>query len=230
MLRELPLRERLWIEVPAMLNQRIWTCALPVLLLTGGCGDSLGPDEIEDGNEDDDCTLAAFPSASITLDAQVGDWSGVEPFASDPRGDDSPDFTGDDIRALYVGQASGDLFVRIDLWEDVNTNFGNGPPDEEYGRYEIDILVAGAPDDMSIGIAYDKDRGEWSVGHNGANSGLTPAALVGPTFAAVAGSVIEFRAPFTLVGDPSLFSELWAKSLTTDALELDVVGKVCTSG
>jgi hypothetical protein len=46
----------------------------------------------------------------------------------------------------------------------------------------------------------------------------------------VAGSVIEFRAPFTLVGDPSLFSELWAKSLTTDALELDVVGKVCTSG
>ena len=100
-----------------------------------GCGlsdegglapDEDGPAQDEDGL--DDCLLPAFAEASITLDAQVGDWAEVAPFALDAQGDDSPQFTGDDLRAVYLAQSSEDLFVRVDLWEDVNTNFGNGLP------------------------------------------------------------------------------------------------------
>ena len=42
------------------------------------------------------------------------------------HGGDSPQLTGDDLRAVYVAQSSEDLFVCVDLWESVNPNFGNG--------------------------------------------------------------------------------------------------------
>ena len=195
---------------------------VPVLIVCVGCGLSVDPDQ-------DDCLLPAFSDASITLDGQVGDWSGVEPLALDPQGDDSPQFTGDDLRAVYVAQTSQDLFVRVDLWEDVNTNFGNGPVDEENGRYDIVLDNVGPFPVIHVGIAFDIDRGEWSVGHNGSNS-IVPDGLEGPTFVAVVGSIIEFGAPLSLIGNPSGFTEIRAAALTTAAQELDQVGQSCVSG
>ena len=115
---------------------------------------------------------------------------------------------------------------RVDLWEDVNTNFGNGPPDEEYGRYNLLLNSVGSFPHLDVGIAFDSDVGEWSVGHNGANS-VAPDGLEGPTFVSVAGSVIEFGLPLTLIGNPSGFTEVMAESLTTNADELDQVGRAC---
>ncbi len=215
---------------------------LPVLIVCMGCGlsdddgfapddDELAPDEdgpAQDEEGLDECLLPAFPQASITLDAQVGDWAGVAPFALDEQGDDSSQFTGDDLRAVYVAQSSEDLFVRVDLWEDVNRNFGNGPPDEEYGRYNVLINSVGSFPHLVAGIAFDRDVGEWSVGHNGAN-GVAPDGLEGPTFVSVAGSVIEFGVPLSLIGNPSGFTEVLAASSTTNADELDQVGQACVS-
>ena len=198
----------------------LWLVTLPVLIVCVGCGSSV---------DEDDCRLPAFPDASITLDGQVGDWAGVEPFALDAQGDDSPQFTGDDLRAVYVAQSSEDLFVRVDLWEDVNTNFGNGPPDEENGRYNLRLDNVGPFHDLNVGIAFDVDRGEWSVGHNGANSSA-PSGLEGPTFVSVAGSIIEFGVPLSLIGNPSGFTEVRAEALTTLAQQLDQVGQACVSG
>ena len=79
---------------------------------------------------------------------------------------------------------------------------------------------------LDVGIAFDSDVGEWSVGHNGANS-VAPDGLEGPTFVSVAGSVIEFGVPLTLIGNPSGFTEVMAESLTTNADELDQVGRAC---
>lgn len=151
------------------------------------------------------CPLPAFAEASITLDGQVDDWAGVEPLALDAQGDDSALFTGDDLRAVYVAQSATDLFVRIDLWDDANTSFGNGPAaDSEDGRYNILLNNDGPFPNISIGIAFDLDLGEWSAGHNGSNSSV-PSGLEGPNFVAVAGSIIEFGVPLSLIGNPSGF-------------------------
>ena len=119
-------------------------------------------------------TIRAFyrrlPPRALRSMGLVDDWAGVDPLALDEQGDDSPLFTGDDLRAVYVAQSSQDLFVRVDLWETVNTNFGNGPVDEEYGRYNIVIENVGSFPRIDLGIAFDVDAGGWSVGHNGASS------------------------------------------------------------
>ena len=185
-----------------------------VLLLCLGCDAGIGPDGDANGDEDDlTCSLPAFASANITLDGEVGDWAGVDPFEVDEQGDDSPDFTGDDLRALYVAQSATHLFMRLDLWENVNTNFGNGPIDEEYGRYALELASDAPIDHMFLGIAFDRDGGVWSLGHNGA-SAEAPAGLEGPSFVSVAGSVIEFGASLDLIGDPSVFTEVRAESAT----------------
>jgi hypothetical protein len=207
-------------------SRPLWCVLLPVLIVGVGCEPLLDPDgEVRE----DDCFLSAFSEASISLDGQVEDWAGVEPLATDPQGDDSPQFTGDDLRAVYVAQTSQDLFVRVDLWENVNTNFGNGPPDEEFGRYAIRLNNVGSFPSMSVGIAYDSDRGEWSAGHNGASTGV-PIGLEGPTFVAVVGSVIEFGVPLSLIDNPAGFTEVRAETLTTTAEEMDQVGQACSSG
>ena len=133
-------------------------------------------------------------------------------------------FTGDDLRAVYVAQSSQDLFVRVDLWETVNTNFGNGPVDEECGRYNIVIENVGSFPRIDLGIAFDIDAGEWSVGHNGANWQV-PDGLEGPTFVAVVESVIQFGVPLSLIGNLSGYTEVQAEALTTDAVQLDEVGR-----
>ena len=172
------------------------------------------------------CRLPAFSVASITLDGQVGDWAGVEPLALDEQGDDSPQFTGDDLRAVYVAQSSEDLFVRVDLWENVNRAFGNGTiQDREDGRYHIRLKNVGPFPEMEVGIAFTK--AQWSVGHNGASSGV-PDGLEGPTFVAVFGSVIEFGAPLSLIGNPSGFTEVRAEAYSLAAAQvLDQVGRAC---
>ncbi len=81
---------------------------------------------------------------------------------------------------------------------------------------------------MMIGIAYDQDIGEWSVGHNGASTGV-PSGLEGPTFVAVVGSIIEFGIPLSLIGNPSGFTEVRAEALPTGAQESDEVGQACVS-
>ena len=132
-------------------------------------------------------------------------------------------------RALYVAQSATHLFMRLDLWENVNTNFGNGPIDEEYGRYALELASDAPIDHMFLGIAFDRDGGVWSLGHNGA-SAEAPAVLEGPSFVSVAGSVIEFGASLDLIGNPSVFTEVRAESATTDDQELDGIGKTCVPG
>ena len=209
---------------------RLRLLVFPILILFVGCDSFSGPDGDEDAGEpfDNTCLLPPFAAASITLDGLVDDWAGVDPLALDEQGDDSPLFTGDDLRAVYVAQSSQDLFVRVDLWETVNTNFGNGPVDEEYGRYNIVIENVGSFPRIDLGIAFDVDAGGWSVGHNGASSQV-PDGLEGPTFVAVVESVIEFGVPLGLIGNPSGYTEVQAEALTTDAVQLDEVGQACVA-
>lgn len=76
-------------------------------------------------------------------------------------------------------------------------------------------------------ITLDGQVDDWAgVGHNGSNSSV-PSGLEGPNFVAVAGSIIEFGVPLSLIGNPSGFMEVQAEALTTAAQELDQVGLAC---
>ena len=145
-------------------------------------------------------------TATITVDGDPADWSGIDTLVSDPQGDDSPAYTGDDIQALYIAKDSDNLYVRMDLWDSVNTNFGNGPSPNE-GRYVIRIDNDGPFKSMHLGIAYDQASSQWSLGYNGSSSGL-PAGLEGPDFVGVSGGVIEIELPLVTIGYPSNYSQI----------------------
>ena len=145
-------------------------------------------------------------TATITVDGDPTDWSGIDTLVSDPQGDDSPAYTGDDIQALYIVKDSANLYVRMDLWDTVNTNFGNGPSPSE-GRYEIRIDNDGPYNSMHLGIAYDQASSQWSLGHNGSSSGV-PEGLEGPDFVGVSGGVIEIELPLATIGYPSNYSQI----------------------
>ena len=59
------------------------------------------------------------PVASITVDGQRQDWSGVPPAATDRQGDDPSRFSGADAKALCIAQdvSRATLYVMLDFWD-----------------------------------------------------------------------------------------------------------------
>lgn len=147
-----------------------------------------------------------IPTQTITVDGNPTDWSGITALATDPQGDDSPSFTGDDIKALYISSDADHLFIRMDLWDNVNTDFQNSPPPYD-GSYSICIDNNGPYREMDLGIAYNSNLSQWSLSYNGSSTGV-PAGLEGPDFVGVSGNIIELRIPLNLIGNPSQYNQI----------------------
>jgi hypothetical protein len=107
-----------------------------------------------DSGGDSTCTQVPLPTAAIVVDGNSGDWAGIAAAITDPQGDDSPAYTGDDIQALYIAKDAEHLYVRMDLWKNANQSFGNGPPPGD-GRYEIHVQGDTMTHYFEFGIVYD---------------------------------------------------------------------------
>jgi hypothetical protein len=151
-------------------------------------------------------TELVIASRTITVDGIATDWSGIAVLATDPQGDDSPSFAGDDIKALYIARDATNLFIRMDLWDNANLNFQNSPPPYD-GRYSIFIDNIGPYPYMELGIAYDSYAAQWSLGYNGSSSDV-PLGLAGPNFVGVSGNIIELKIPLNLIGNPSQYNKI----------------------
>lgn len=151
-----------------------------------------------------------IPNATITTDGATGDWQGVSPMAGDWQGDSSPAYTGDDIRALYIAKDVDNLYLRLDLWENVNPAYGNGPAPNA-GRYSFHLPNNGPYPYLYVSVAHDASTTEWSMGYNGSNGPNTPLSLQGPQLVGVNGGVIEARVPLSSIGSPSTFSRVHAE-------------------
>lgn len=163
--------------------------------------------------------IGAFGDSSVVIDLEIPirtidvdgfaatDWSGINPFITDPQGDDSSAYTGDDIRSLYIAKDVDYLYLRMDLWDEANTNFQNGPPPND-GKYVFQIENNGPYGYLELGIAYDMINNQWSLGHNGSNGGNVPEGLEGPDFVGVNGKIIELKIPFNLIGNPTQYYEI----------------------
>ena len=151
-------------------------------------------------------TALTIPTATITVDGNTTDWNGISALATDPQGDSSTSYTGDDINALYGAKDSTNLYIRMDLWENANTNFWNFPSPNN-GRYAFEIKNNGSYNQLYLGVAYDSNISQWSVGFNGSN-GSTPSTLQGTSFVGVSGSVIELKVPLADIGNPTAFDSI----------------------
>ncbi len=159
--------------------------------------------------ESPDIVQIDIPTKTINVDGNPDDWSGINVLVTDAQGDDSPSYTGDDIKALYVAQDTENLYLRLDLWDNVNTNFGNGPSPNE-GIYQFSVNSDGPYDRMQLGIGYDYAISQWSLGYNGSSSDV-PQGLEGPGYIGVSGGIIELKLPFALIGTPSNYSGIEAE-------------------
>jgi hypothetical protein len=159
-----------------------------------------------DGDSDSNaCLQVTIPIATITVDGDITDWVGIAPALTDPQGDDSPGYTGDDIQAIYLARDTEHLYLRMDLWENVNWDFGNGESPYE-GRYVFTIQSDGPYSDLFLGIGYEVfGCRQWTLGCNGSNGERTPADLQGPEFVGVRNNVIELRLPFAIIGNPTSY-------------------------
>jgi hypothetical protein len=118
--------------------------------------------------------------------------------------------TGDDIQALYVAKDDDNLYLRLDLWENVNPAFGNGPAPYA-GRYSFHLPNNGPYPHLYVSVAHDLSTTQWSMGYNGSNGPSTPLSLQGPQFVGVNGEVVEARVPLSNIGSPSTFSRVRAE-------------------
>jgi len=149
------------------------------------------------------------PSANIIVDGNTSDWSGVEVLAWDWQDVFAPDFPGADIQALYLARDAANLYLRLDLWENANPNFGNAP-DPYRGRYSFRIINNGPNPDLFLSVA--GGYLQWSLGFNGSNGSGTPALLDDrPDLVGVNANVIEVKVPFWIIGYPTEFNRIYAE-------------------
>ena len=153
-----------------------------------------------------------IPAAPILLDGDPLDWAGIAPVAGDWMNDDLLGYSGADLEALYVARSVDNLYLRLDLWDNVNQSFENGPSPYE-GRYSVQ-LDTDSPTypNLYLSVAYDIDNAWWALGHNGSNAPGSPpdlderADLVG-----VSDGTIEIAVPLSSIGNPTRIDGLRAE-------------------
>lgn len=155
-----------------------------------------------------------IPNATITLDGNITDWNSGALSLNDSQNDYLSAYTGTgaDIKSLYIAKDSSNLYVRMDLWDNANTNFWNYPPPNN-GCYRLMVDCNGPYRNFGIGIAYNNSLGRWEMGYNGANSSSVPSGLQGPAFVGVSGGVIEIKIPLSNLGNPTEFYEFNGKTV-----------------
>lgn len=154
-------------------------------------------------------TPLTIPTATIIVDGDTADWNGITAAVTDPQGDDSLSYTGADIKAIYLAKDAINLYIRLDLYENANPNFGNGPAPYE-GRYYFEIYSNSSTySNLEIGLANYYCGQQWALGCNGAN-GNAPPSLQGTNFVGVYNNVIEIKVPLSDIANPTAFYQVSA--------------------
>ncbi|MBF0376652.1 MAG: formylglycine-generating enzyme family protein [Desulfamplus sp.] len=141
------------------------------------------------------CIEKEISNASISIDGNFNDWNAVTSFISDPSGDSDNTMTGDDIKAVYFAKDDSNIFIKVDLWENLNTSFWNYPPPND-GRYNVSI------NNIYVGIAYNSSSGKWEIGYNGSGG---PSGLKGSSYVVTSSQSIELKIPFSYLDTSSEF-------------------------
>ncbi|MGK5091012.1 DUF1566 domain-containing protein [Deltaproteobacteria bacterium TL4] len=66
-----------------------------------------------------------IPTASITIDGNIGDWQGIDPVISDKENDKELNVSGGDLKAIYLAKNGNTLFIRFELYTDNINNLNH---------------------------------------------------------------------------------------------------------
>lgn len=174
-----------------------------------------------------------IPIATITVDGNTTDWIGITAGVNDPQGDDSSSYTGDDIEAMYLAKDNTNLYIRLDLYDPANPNFGNGPSPYE-GRYRFQINSNSSTySNLDVGLANYYCGQQWALACNGAN-GTAPVSFQGTSFVGVLNNVIEIKIPLADIANPTDFYQVSSgvdNCCVPDFVTLDscVIGSLITT-
>lgn len=139
------------------------------------------------------------PTAYITLDGNMSDWSSLDPALMDPSGDDNSNFDGCDIKNLYIAlnPSRTILYLMATFWD--------GSPSPFWGQvqnsaYHFSLRHVSPDSGAEIDVTYWANQ-QWQL--SGWNVNVSNA------FVAV-GSVVEIGIPVNDLGNPQM---IWDYSL-----------------
>jgi hypothetical protein len=173
--------------------------AIALGLLSGGCGENKSTEPDRE---------ILIPTASISVDGSSADWAGVSPVATDGQGDDGSEWSGADLKALYIAQnaASDTIYAMLQFWDGVpNTDMASGVstdgdaqnPDVELG-YQIAFNAWHMqPPIAEIFARFDTNEGKWYQWDTGTAAGVDKDSVT-----VAAAEVIEFRFSASVLGRP----------------------------
>ncbi len=97
----------------------------------------------------------------------------------------------------------------MDLWDNVNPAFANGPAPHE-GVYSFTVNNNGTYPGLYLSVQFDfwQTNSQWCLGCN--DSGIPPE-LVGYDLVGVNGTIIEVEAPLSTIGNPTSFDNISAE-------------------
>ena len=170
-----------------------------------------------------------IPTATITVDGDAADWTGISPLVNDPQNDAVAYFSaysGSDIKAIYAAKDDTNLYVRVDLWGNANTDFGNWPNAPYEGDYRL-WIESNSLSYPTLYLSWAYHTGDqWSIYSNDLGvGGQSIPSLAGTGNIGVNGSVMELKVPLSDLGNPSYFYTLLANvnncCITNPALTID---------
>ena len=107
-----------------------------------------------------------IPNASITLDGNPAEWSGIDPVCTDAQGDDNTAYTGADIKSFKFAQDSNYVYVMADFYDGMpNTALGQA----DFFPYQFHFTSLDAAGDPSpvhiddLGIVHDGSK--WGINY-----------------------------------------------------------------
>lgn len=138
----------------------------------------------------DSVSVVNAPHATITVDGDPSDWTLFEPAVEDPEGDDPSDFSGVDIKELYVANDDSKLYVMCSFWD--------GGPSVEWGgsrtgAYQVYVMPDG-DDFPEIALISFYEDSFWS---------LTSINFTFEGTQTACGEVLECSIPLVNLGNPS---------------------------
>ena len=131
------------------------------------------------------------PFASITVDGNPADWSGIQPALTDRAGDAYFGPTGSDITAVYLARDNTKAYLRIDVT--------NGPPDGGIIRVSFYTNYLEYAGDRFV----DLDTGYCAVNQYTCSTSGGCWTNVATGAVAVQGNVIEASVPWIALNPPS---------------------------
>ena len=156
--------------------------------------------QLNDSTSSGTVSIPKISNNSIQIDGNNNDWSSIAPLGTSLQ-ENNILYDGDDLKAFSVARDDDYLYFLLELYENANQSFQNGPYPHE-GRYQITV------DTDSFSVVYWDSSGGWVIAYDTDNTGMK--VLPGNSAVSVDGDIIEMKIPLSDFQDTDSISKIEA--------------------